>query len=83
MKHNVLVSDRGQITLPAPLRKRLGIQPGGVIVLEERDGELVLKPAAVVEIRTYSEEDIVAWVEADVLSEEERRAFLETRTDPA
>jgi antitoxin PrlF len=57
----MMVSRRGQITLPAELRKRLGIEPGGLVVVEERSGELVLRPATVVELETYSDEDIARW----------------------
>jgi AbrB family looped-hinge helix DNA binding protein len=43
------VSSRGQITLPAGMRKHLGIAPGGALIVEECDSELRLKPAAVLE----------------------------------
>ncbi|MGH9323196.1 MAG: AbrB/MazE/SpoVT family DNA-binding domain-containing protein [Vicinamibacteria bacterium] len=69
----LLLSERGQITLPADVRKRLGLKGGGVLTLEERRGELVLKPAAVVELEMYSDEDIARWDEDDELSNEDRR----------
>lgn len=72
MRQNVVVSDRGQITLPAGLRKRLGIEAGGVVILEERSGEVVLKPAAVVAMETYSEQDVARWETEDALSAAER-----------
>lgn len=68
MKESVLVSSRGQITLPAGVRKRLGIKSGGIILIEERAGELVLRPAAVLEIEHYSDIKIAAWDEMDQLS---------------
>ncbi len=71
-KSTVVVSARGQITLPAELRHRLGIKEGGVVTLEERHGELVLRPAAVVELTMYSDEDIARWDEKDELSDAER-----------
>lgn len=37
MRQNLLVSNRGQMTLPASVRKRSGIQSGGVVTLEEKD----------------------------------------------
>ena len=43
MRQTLIVSDRGQLTLPASLRKRFGIKDGGAVILEERDNELVLK----------------------------------------
>jgi len=71
-----MVSNRGQITLPASVRKRLGIQSGGIVTLEERDNIIVLRPAAVVEIETYSDEEIAQWDKEDRLDPAERNALL-------
>ncbi|MBI5446997.1 MAG: AbrB/MazE/SpoVT family DNA-binding domain-containing protein [Deltaproteobacteria bacterium] len=68
----LIVSDRGQITLPASLRKKLGIRGGDLLIAEERPGELVLRPAAVVELEVWSDEQVAAWDEEDRLSEAER-----------
>jgi AbrB family looped-hinge helix DNA binding protein len=76
MRQNLLVSGRGQITLPASVRKRLGIQSGGVVTIEEKDSEVVLRPAAVVEIETFSNEDIAQWDKKDRLEPSERNALL-------
>jgi antitoxin PrlF len=77
MRENLLITARGQITLPTALRKRYGIRPGDVIILEERDGEILLKPAAVVEVDAYSDERIAAWDEADRFAPGERAQLLE------
>jgi hypothetical protein len=58
------------------MRKHLGIQPGGAVILEECDGELRLKPAAVLEVEHYSDDQIAAWNQADALSPEERQRIL-------
>jgi antitoxin PrlF len=76
MRQNLLVSSRGQITLPSLVRKRLGIQSGGIVTLEERDNVVVLRPAAVVEIETYSDENIAQWNKEDRLEPAERNALL-------
>jgi len=76
MRQNLLVSNRGQITLPASVRKRLGIQSGGIVTLEERDNVVVLRPAAVVEIETYSDGDIAQWDKDDRLEPAERKTLL-------
>jgi AbrB family looped-hinge helix DNA binding protein len=76
MKENIVVSGRGQITLPASLRRRLGIKAGGVLVAEDREGELVLRPAAVVELDTYTDEEISRWDREDRLSPGERSRIL-------
>jgi AbrB family looped-hinge helix DNA binding protein len=64
------------LTLPANLRKRFGIKNGGAIILEERDNELVLKPAMVIEVEMYTDEQVLAWDEADRLDDVERQTVL-------
>lgn len=76
MKETVIVSGRGQITLPAAMRRRLGIRGGGVVVVEDRDGELVIRPAAVVELAAYSDQEIAGWDREDRLLPEERSRIL-------
>jgi antitoxin PrlF len=76
MRQNVMVSSRGQITLPAKMRKRLGIQSGGIVIVEDRDKEVILRPAAVIEIETYSDADIARWDNEDRIEPPERKAIL-------
>ena len=76
MKGNIVVSGRGQITLPASMRKRLGIKAGGVLVVEDRNGELVLRPATVVELDTFTDEEIDRWDREDRLAPGERSRIL-------
>ena len=76
MRQNLLVSKRGQVSLPASVRKRMGIQSGGVLTLEEKDNVVVLRPAAVVEIETYSDEEIARWDKEDRLEPAGRNALL-------
>jgi antitoxin PrlF len=71
------VSSRGQITLPAELRRQLGIEPGGSVILEDWGGELRLKPAAVLEADLYTDEDVVEWDQADVHSDQQCQQILE------
>ena len=71
------VSSRGQITLPAEMRRHLGIAPGGAVIVEDCGSELRLKPAAVLEVEIYSDEDIAKWDQADALQDQERQEILE------
>ena len=71
------VSKRGQITLPAATRKRLGIQGGDVVILEEQGNEIVLKPGVVVDL--YSDAE---WDTADRLDHRERERIVSTVTAP-
>lgn len=38
---NSKVSEKGQVTIPKPLRDRLGIRPGQVLDFHEEEGRLV------------------------------------------
>lgn len=65
MKTNIIMSSRGQITLPSEIRKKYGMDEGSILVAEDRDGEIVLKPAAVYEVEYYTDEQIKEWAAAD------------------
>jgi antitoxin PrlF len=41
-----VVSEKGQVTIPKPLREKLGLRPGQVLEFETRDGVLVGRKAA-------------------------------------
>ena len=71
MRQTLIVSNRGQLTLPARLRKRFGIKDGGAVILEERGTELILKP--VMEVEMYPEAQVSAWNDADRLDDAERK----------
>ena len=77
MQETLVVSSRGQITLPAVLRKRFGIKSGDVLILEDRGNEIVLKPGVVLEIQYYSDEQIAEWSAADAMTEQERSHILD------
>ena len=76
LREVLTVSSRGQITLPAEMRRHLGIEPGGAVIVEDCGGELRLKPAAVLEVESYSDEVIAEWDQADALSDQERQQIL-------
>ena len=76
MNETLVLSSRGQITLPAVLRKRLGLKTGDVLILEDRGSEIVLKPGVVIETQYYRAEEIAEWDEADRLSGRERARML-------
>jgi antitoxin PrlF len=76
MSETLVVSSRGQITLPATLRKRLGIRSGDVVILEERGNEVVLKLGIVLEVQHYSDEQIAEWDAEDKLSDQERSQLV-------
>jgi AbrB family looped-hinge helix DNA binding protein len=76
MRETLVVSERGQLTLPVRLRKRFGIEKGGPVIVEEREREIVLKPALVMEADIYTDEQVVEWVKEDMLSASERKTIV-------
>lgn len=73
IKSSIIVSPRGQITLPSYLRKKFGLKEGGVVTLEERNGEIVLRPAAVMEIEMYSDDEVASWNAEDKIEQSTRQ----------
>jgi AbrB family looped-hinge helix DNA binding protein len=82
LRHTLIVSPRGQITLPADMRRHLGIKSGEPLIIEERNGELVLKPAVVLEVEVYGTPQIEAWDREDALEPAERAAILKRIGQP-
>ncbi len=77
MNETLVVSRRGQITLPVLLRRRLGIKAGDVMILEDRGHEVVLKPRGAIEVEIYSDDQIAKWDTDDQLSDEERKRIVD------
>jgi AbrB family looped-hinge helix DNA binding protein len=49
------ISARGQITLPLPIRKRLGVTDGGKIVFLEENGQVIVENAFTIEQKVLPE----------------------------
>ena len=47
------ITAQGQISVPARVRKALGVGPGSFLVWEEKDGEIIVR-----RVTSYSTEDI-------------------------
>jgi bifunctional DNA-binding transcriptional regulator/antitoxin component of YhaV-PrlF toxin-antitoxin module len=78
LKENLIISDKGQITLPAAMRKSLGLGRRSILTAEQIGGKIVLTPAVVLETEHYTEEQIAEWDRADRFGKDERRR-LESR----
>src|SRR5436309_13466527 len=50
------VGKRGAIVVPAKLRKRFGIEEGTVVIAEEREDGILIRPAVVVPVERYTAE---------------------------
>ncbi len=63
----VPISKRGAVTLPPALRRKLGFGSGEhpLILIEERNGEIVLRPASAVTVREIPAPVIQGWITED------------------
>jgi len=77
MRQTLIVSNRGQLTLPTNFRKRFGIKDGGPIISEARDDELAGQAAMVLEVEMYTDAQISEWDKADHLDNAEKRSMLQ------
>jgi AbrB family looped-hinge helix DNA binding protein len=50
------VGKRGSIVIPARLRKRFGIEEGSLVVAEETDEGVLIRPAVAVPVEIYTPE---------------------------
>jgi bifunctional DNA-binding transcriptional regulator/antitoxin component of YhaV-PrlF toxin-antitoxin module len=66
MTKTISMNDRGMVTLPKPMRKRIGYgEGGGVLVAEERPEGILLRPGRVVAVENYSPERIAEFKASD------------------
>jgi AbrB family looped-hinge helix DNA binding protein len=66
MAVRVTINDRGVITIPASMRRALGLEAGGDLIIEQIAEGILLRPSMSVPIEIYSEERI-----AEFASDEE------------
>lgn len=61
------ISKRGTMTLPPALRRKFGFDrmENPLVIVEEHDGALILRPAAAVAVRDLPESVIEGWIAED------------------
>lgn len=65
MTTTIQINERGTLTLPKELRKRLGLEKGGVIIAEVSDNGIILKPAVAFPIEMYTDSRIKEFEKED------------------
>ncbi|MBI5510569.1 MAG: AbrB/MazE/SpoVT family DNA-binding domain-containing protein [Deltaproteobacteria bacterium] len=56
------VGKRGVVVIPAPLRKRFGIEEGATVIAEEREDGVLIRPAVTLPIEIYTDERIAEFI---------------------
>jgi len=65
MKTTVTVTSRGVVTLPAKLRRTLGLKADDLLIAETTPEGLLLRPAVTLPVEIYSEKRIREFDEAE------------------
>jgi len=65
MAQTVLVSERGQITLPTGVRKKYALTKDTPLILEDTGQGILLRKASMIPLKVYSGEEIQDWVKED------------------
>ena len=74
------VGKRGTVVIPAPLRKRYGLEEGTEVLVEETDEGLLLRPAVTLPIEMYSRERRAAFLLENAIDRQDyERARQEVR----
>jgi AbrB family looped-hinge helix DNA binding protein len=73
MKATVTITSRGVVTLPARLRRALGLQPDDQLLAETTPEGILLRPAVTLPVELYTEDRVREFDEVEA----ELGAFLE------
>lgn len=80
------VGKRGAIVVPARLRKRFGIEEGSIVLTEEREDGILIRPAVVVPVERYTPERKAEFLLSNATTESDyrkaRKAVRELGLDP-
>ncbi|GAB5046833.1 AbrB/MazE/SpoVT family DNA-binding domain-containing protein [Thermodesulfovibrio sp. TK110] len=79
----IIVGERGQVTIPKSLRKKYNIKAKQPVIIEDRDGEIVIKPVIVIPkkelekyAREFSDEVLEQIIKENKLTPEEEQKIM-------
>ena len=61
-QETIKIGKRGTVTIPASFRSRLGLVEGSLVIAEERDGGILIRPAKALPVEIYSPERIAQFL---------------------
>ena len=73
MNEPTRIGKRGTIVLPAKMRKRYGFEEGTMVVAEEVEHGVLLRPAAVLPVEVYSPQRRAEFLLANAVDARDRR----------
>jgi AbrB family looped-hinge helix DNA binding protein len=74
------VGKRGTVVIPAALRRRYGIEEGSLVIAEDREEGILIRPAVAVPLETYTPERKAEFLLSNAVDKEDyARAEEEVR----
>lgn len=81
------VGKRGTVVIPATMRRHFGIEEGSLVIAEERDDGVLIRPAIAMPVEVYSRERRAEYLLSNAVDKKDyERAKTEVRAmglDPA
>ncbi len=71
------VGKRGAIVIPADLRKRFGIEEGTIVIAEEREDGILIRPAVALPVEVYSDERVAEFLLTNAVDAEDYARAVE------
>ena len=65
MRVTLTVTDRGTVTLPAKLRKKMGIEADSLLIAETTEEGILIRPAVALPVEVYSEDRLREFAAAE------------------
>jgi len=80
------VGKRGAVVIPAALRRRFGIEEGTLVIVEEREEGVLIRPAVVMPVEVYTPERRAEFLLSNAVDAEDyaraREAVRQLGVDP-
>ena len=74
------VGKKGTVVIPAALRRRFGIEEGSLVIAEDREEGILIRPAATIPLEIYTPERRAEFLLSNAVDEEDyARAKEEVR----
>ncbi len=85
-QETVKMGKRGTLTIPALLRRRFGLADGSLVITEEREEGILIRPASAMPVEIYTPERIAEFLLNNAVDEahyqRQREEVLKMGLDP-
>jgi AbrB family looped-hinge helix DNA binding protein len=65
------VGKRGAVVIPASLRRRFGIEEGSLVIAEEREDGVLIRPAVALPIEVYPPQRVAEFLLSNAIDEDD------------